>query len=91
MSADFQSKVDVGVGIAKRWYDEGVDVLGIPNSAIALALVKVAEEKHRHRHANRGSDLRLTGKVVRLPQHSLDHDLRPEQDDRLCPQQAGWR
>src|SRR6186713_904881 len=35
VSADFQSKVDVGVGIAKRWYDdENVDmILGIPNSA----------------------------------------------------------
>ena len=49
VSADFQSKVDVGVSIAKRWYDdENVDlILGIPNSAIAIALVKVAEEKNR--------------------------------------------
>ena len=49
VSADFQNKVDVGVTIAKRWYDnEDVDVvLGIPNSAIALALVKVAQEKNR--------------------------------------------
>src|SRR5215471_1791815 len=49
VSADFQSKVDVGVGIAKRWYDDqGVSmIIGIPNSAIALALVKVAEEKNR--------------------------------------------
>src|SRR5476651_2401732 len=49
VSADFQSKVDVGVTIAKRWYDdENVDlVIGIPNSAVAIALVKVAEEKNR--------------------------------------------
>ena len=49
VSADFQSKVDVGVGIAKRWYDDqNVSmVIGVPNSAIALALVKVAEEKNR--------------------------------------------
>src|SRR5258708_23411631 len=49
VSADSQSKVDVGVALARRWYDdEGVDlVLGIPNSAIALALVKVAAEKNR--------------------------------------------
>ena len=34
VSADFQSKVDVGVGIAKRWYDDDVDlIIGIPNSA----------------------------------------------------------
>ncbi len=49
VSADFQSKVDVGVGIAKRWWDDqDVDmIIGVPNSAIALALVKVAEEKNR--------------------------------------------
>jgi branched-chain amino acid transport system substrate-binding protein len=49
VSADFQSKVDVGVSIAKRWWDdENVDmVIGVPNSAIALALVKVAQEKNR--------------------------------------------
>jgi branched-chain amino acid transport system substrate-binding protein len=49
VSSDFQSKVDVGVGIAKRWYDdENVDlIVGVPNSAIAIALVKVAEEKNR--------------------------------------------
>ena len=47
VTADFQSKVDVGVGIAKRWWDdENVDlIVGIPNSAIALALVKVAQDK----------------------------------------------
>jgi branched-chain amino acid transport system substrate-binding protein len=49
VSADFQNKVDVGVSIARRWYDdENVDlVIGIPNSAVALALVRVAEEKNR--------------------------------------------
>src|SRR3954453_430546 len=38
VTADFQSKVDVGVGIAKRWYDnENVDlIVGLPNSALAL-------------------------------------------------------
>src|SRR5260221_12921564 len=48
VSADFQNKVDVRVRIGKRWYDyENVDlIIGIPNSAIALALVKVAEEKN---------------------------------------------
>ena len=47
VTADFQSKVDVGVGIAKRWYDdENVDmILGIPNSAIALALVQASPRR----------------------------------------------
>src|SRR6187401_2948303 len=65
VSADFQSKVDVGVGIAKRWYDnEGVDlVLGIPNSAIALALVPVAAEKNRIVMPTAAATSELTGKA----------------------------
>ena len=64
VSADFQSKVDVGVGIAKRWYDdENVDlVIGIPNSAIALALVKVAEDKNRIVMPTAAATSALTGK-----------------------------
>jgi len=66
ISADFQSKVDVGVGIAKRWYDdENVDlVIGIPNSAIALALVKIAEEKNRIVMPTAAATSALTGKSV---------------------------
>lgn len=65
VSADFQSKVDVGVGIARRWYDnEDVDlIVGIPNSAIALALVKVAEEKNRIVMPTAAATSALTGKA----------------------------
>ena len=65
VSADFQNKVDVGVGIAKRWYDdENVDlVIGIPNSAVALALVKVAEEKNRIVMPTAAATSELTGKA----------------------------
>ena len=64
VSADFQSKVDVGVSIAKRWWDdENVDmVIGVPNSAIALALVKVAEEKNRIVMPTAAATSALTGK-----------------------------
>src|SRR6185295_13046293 len=64
VSADFQSKVDVGVSIAKRWYDdENVDmILGIPNSAIALALVRIAEEKNRIVMPTAAATSELTGK-----------------------------
>ena len=64
ISADFQNKVDVGVGIAKRWYDnENVDlVVGIPNSAVALALVRVAEEKNRIVMPTAAATSELTGK-----------------------------
>src|SRR5262249_56073611 len=64
VSADFQSKVDVGVSIAKRWWDdENVDmILGVPNSAIALALVKVAEEKNKIVMPTAAATSALTGK-----------------------------
>ncbi len=64
VSADFQSKVDVGVSIAKRWWDEeNVDmVIGVPNSAIAIALVKVAEEKNRIVMPTAAATSALTGK-----------------------------
>ena len=65
VSADFQSKVDVGVTIAKRWWEnEEVDmILGIPNSAIALALVKMAEEKNRILMPTAAATSALTGKA----------------------------
>src|SRR4051812_28809944 len=64
VSADFQSKVDVGVGIARRWYDnEDVDlIIGLPNSALALSLVKVAEEKNRIVMPTAAATSELTGK-----------------------------
>src|SRR5436190_10523048 len=64
VSADFQNKADVGVGIAKRWYDdENVDlVIGVPNSTVALALVKVAEEKNRIVMPTAAATSELTGK-----------------------------
>src|SRR6478735_275742 len=64
VSADFQSKVDVGVSIAKRWWDdENVDmVIGVPNSAIALALVKVAQEKNKIVMPTAAATSALTGK-----------------------------
>lgn len=64
VTSDFQNKVDVGAGIAKRWYDdEDVDmILGIPNSALALALVRIAEEKNRIVMPTAAATSELTGK-----------------------------
>jgi len=49
ISADMQNKVDVGVGVARRWYEQDqVDlIIGIPHSAIALGVVKLAEQTNR--------------------------------------------
>jgi len=49
VSADHQNKVDTGLGIARRWYDnEGVDViLDVPVSSIALAVQGLTKEKNK--------------------------------------------
>src|SRR6266498_5722430 len=49
ISADHQNKPDVGVGIARRWYEnENVDaIFDLPNSAIALAVASMSEQKNK--------------------------------------------
>ena len=49
VSADHQHRADVGLAIARRWFDvEGVDaVFDVPNSSVALALQNLAREKQR--------------------------------------------
>ncbi len=64
VSADMQNKVDVGVAIARRWFDnEQVDlIIGIPHSAIALAVVQLAEQKNRLVLPTAAATAELTGK-----------------------------
>lgn len=47
LSADHQTKPDVGAGIARRWYDvDGVKMItGLGTSSVALAVRKIAQEK----------------------------------------------
>jgi branched-chain amino acid transport system substrate-binding protein len=49
ISADHQNKVDVGVGVARRWYEnESIDaIFDLPNSAIALAVAAMSEQKNK--------------------------------------------
>ena len=47
-SGDHQLKPDVGAGIARRWYDDGVDlIVDVPVSAVGLAVQAVSKEKRR--------------------------------------------
>lgn len=64
ISADHQSKPDVGAAIARRWLDtEGVDVIvNVPNSAIALAVQTVTRERKRIFLITGGATVDLTGK-----------------------------
>ncbi len=45
---DHQNKADVGLNIARRWYDSGVTmIVDVPNSAVALAVSSLARERNR--------------------------------------------
>jgi branched-chain amino acid transport system substrate-binding protein len=49
ISADHQNKPDVGLSIARRWYDtEGVDVIAdVPISSVALAVNQLTRDKNK--------------------------------------------
>ena len=48
LSADHQNKPDIGAGIARQWYDGGVDgIFEVANSGVALAVAGVAKDKNK--------------------------------------------
>ena len=65
VSADHQNKTDIGVGIARRWFDQdGVDVIvDVPNSAIAFGVVNLAREKNKVFIGSGAGSADLTGKA----------------------------
>ncbi len=55
INADHQNKPDVGAGLARQWYDQGVDlILDVPTSSVGLAVAQVAAEKNKA-YINTGS------------------------------------
>jgi branched-chain amino acid transport system substrate-binding protein len=64
VSADHQNKVDVGVTIARNWYEtQGVDVvMDLPNSAIALAVNVLARDLNKVLIGSGAGTSELTGK-----------------------------
>ena len=47
VSADHQNKPDIGAGIARQWYDSGVNVITeVANSGVGLAVAAVAKDKN---------------------------------------------
>jgi branched-chain amino acid transport system substrate-binding protein len=64
ISADHQSKPDVGAAIARKWLDtEHVDVIvNVPNSAIALAVQTMTRERGKIFLITGGATALLTGK-----------------------------
>lgn len=62
--ADHQHKSDIATGIARQWFDVGnVDVvMGLGNSAVALAVQQVTREKNKISIATAASSSELIGK-----------------------------
>jgi branched-chain amino acid transport system substrate-binding protein len=63
ISADHQNKPDVGVNIARNWYDnEQVDViLDVPTSSVALPISALTREKNKIHINSGGGSSDLTG------------------------------
>ncbi len=63
--ADHQNKVDVGLAIARKWYDElgARAIFDITNSGVALAIQALAKERNRLVIFNSASSSDLTGKA----------------------------
>ena len=61
---DLQNRPDIGMGIARRWYDqERVDaIFGIGNSAVALAVQQLTREKNRINISVAAGTTELTGR-----------------------------
>ena len=48
LSADHQNKPDIGAGIARQWFDQGVDlIVEVANSGVAVAVAGVAKDKNK--------------------------------------------
>ena len=64
LSADHQQKPDVGVAVARQWFDrEGVDaVADLNNSAIALAVAGIVNQKNKVQLTTGAASSDLTGK-----------------------------
>jgi len=63
--ADHQNKTDIGVQVARRWYDaDGIDaIVDVPNSAIALAVQELARERGKALLISGSGTADLTGKA----------------------------
>ena len=81
LAADNQNKADIGSAIARQWYDrDGVGmIVGLDNSAVALAVEQVAKERNaavvvdRRQHERFHREvLHADGDVVELRQLCAD-------------------
>ena len=74
--ADHQNKADIGVSIARRWFEtEGVDMaIGFDNSSVALAVEQLAAEDNRIAIAGAVGCTAFTGKSCTRNEASWVYD-----------------
>jgi branched-chain amino acid transport system substrate-binding protein len=65
VDGDMQNKTDIGLTLARRWYDlEKVDIiLGLGSSAVGIAVQNVGREKNKITIATSAGTTELTGKA----------------------------
>ena len=62
VKGDHQNKPDIGAGLARQWFDSGVDlVVDVPNSAVGLAVAGVAAQKNKAYINTNAATSALTG------------------------------
>ena len=76
VSADFQNKPDIGVGIARQWIDQDrVDmVTDVSNSAVALAVSNLLRDKNKAFMAVSAATTALTGEACSANTVQWVHD-----------------
>src|ERR1700748_3890245 len=76
VAADHQNKADVGVAIARRWFEsEGVDLaIGFDHSAVALAVEQLAAQYNRIAIAGAVGSTAFTGKNCTANEASWIYD-----------------
>lgn len=64
LTADHQNRADIALGVAREWYDvnDVRAIVGLSNSAVALAVQQLSREKGRIDIVSGGATLELTGK-----------------------------
>jgi len=74
--ADHQNKADIGVAIARRWFEtEGVDMaIGFDNSSVALAVEQLAADDNRIAIAGAVGSTAFTGKSCTRNEASWVYD-----------------
>jgi branched-chain amino acid transport system substrate-binding protein len=74
--ADHQNKADIGMAVARRWFDTGgVDMaIGFDNSAVALAVEQLAADRNRIVIAGAVGTTAFTGKECTPTEAAWVHD-----------------